>query len=356
LDYRCGIVSNALQMNDGDDVFFIGPVNDEFDSEDFTVSLYFKASDLINTQYLLSKRWEDCRSENVFNVRYSPTANSLNAFVAESPNKAISLTASLNPDRCWYHVVVWRQGPEVRLYIDGELIDSRRTTSRIELTNPGNLMLGSSDCKSPNERNFSGLIDEFRVYNRALRGFEIDELYLAPDQIETPNALIFEGESVDIELSSTCASSFQWFPITGVDNPSSPNPTITPLSPGLSFYTVQFRDTITSCVALDSIEINVIDPDDLDCNNIFLPNAFTPNNDGLNDEFGISNPFAIPQLISFEIYNRSGERLFVTDDPFATWDGNYDGQEINSSVLKYVIRYVCKGEELFITGSTNLMR
>jgi gliding motility-associated-like protein len=116
------------------------------------------------------------------------------------------------------------------------------------------------------------------------------------------------------------------------------------------------QDDITGCTARDSIEINVIDPSQLNCNEVFLPNAFTPNGDGLNDVYGISNPYAIPELITFEIFDRWGERVFATRDAFQTWDGAYRGQEVNSGVFLYKVRYLCQGEEIVLTGSITLMR
>lgn len=356
LEYSCGVVGSALFLDGrNDEVIFSDPFRRELNDEDFTISLYFKSRGGNNTQYILSKRWGDCRTDNVFDLRYQPFTNSLNLVFAESTAKQISFIHELNPDQCWYHVVVWRRGPEVRLYVNGVEVNSRKTTSRIDLTNPDSLILGGSNCLGINESRFSGLIDEFRIYNRALNDTEIGELYDAPDQILTSDTLIFEGESVDIQLSSTCAQSFFWNPTTGVFNFFQAEPTITPQSAGVSTFNVSLEDEF-DCIARDSIQITVVDPDDLDCDQIFLPNAFTPNGDGLNDAYGISNPFALQQLISFEIYDRWGERVFFTTNPFDKWDGNFKGQEMNSGVLLYKVRYICRGAERVITGGITMMR
>ncbi len=56
----------------------------------------------------------------------------------------------------------------------------------------------------------------------------------------------------------------------------------------------------------------------------FMPNSFTPNNDGLNDKFKptISQPLAAYQLT---IYNRYGQTIFTTTDQYKAWDGTFKG-------------------------------
>ena len=357
LDFGCG-VDDAAAIFDGtnDEIVIAGSVDDEFTTTDFTISLYFKPSIGGTTQYLISKRWADCRSDNVFYLRYQPFSNALNLYLAETTNKSISIIQELNPDRCWQHVVIWRSGPEVRLYVNGELARSRRTTSRLDLTNQDSLIIGGSTCRSPNETRFNGQMDELRFYNRALNDSEIRELFFPVDEILTSDTLIFLGETVRINLSSSCAGVFDWTPPADVTNFFEPEPFITPTSPGQQLYFLEMQDDITGCVARDSIEITVVDPSQLDCNEVFLPNAFTPNGDGLNDNYGISNPYSIPELITFEIFDRWGERVFATVDAFRQWDGSYRGQEVNSGVFMYKVRYLCQGEEIVLTGSITMMR
>jgi len=69
----------------------------------------------------------------------------------------------------------------------------------------------------------------------------------------------------------------------------------------------------------------------------FIPSAFTPNGDGLNDIFR-------PTLINFEdyrlvIYNRWGEKIFESDDSDFGWDGTYKGAAVQNGVYSFVMRY-----------------
>ncbi|MCB0549792.1 MAG: gliding motility-associated C-terminal domain-containing protein [Phaeodactylibacter sp.] len=358
--FTCGAERDALFLDGQDDevVILSGPVNDEFDDEDVTVSLYIKPAGGDGTQYVLSKRSPSCFGGNEFYIRYVPSSRTVNAVLLETPDKSVFLSHQLKNTACWQHIAVVREGGRARLYINGERVQLLTTANRLDIFNDGNLTIGNSDCKTATEKPFRGLVDELRVYNRALDDKEIRELYFAPDQIQSETAVInvFLGESVDIELTNTCATSFTWTPADGVSDPTIADPAITPKEKGEILYTVALADTITSCVARDSILIDVIDPDDLDCNAIFLPNAFTPNGDGLNETYGISNPYSVQELLSFDIIDRWGNKVFSTTDPFERWDGFYRGKAVNSGVMRYQLNFICEGEEQVLTGNVSILR
>ena len=56
---------------------------------------------------------------------------------------------------------------------------------------------------------------------------------------------------------------------------------------------------------------------------VYIPNAFTPNGDGVNEGFRTVFDYSSVKDFLLEIYNRWGERVFVSDDPEEYWDGNY---------------------------------
>ena len=111
------------------------------------------------------------------------------------------------------------------------------------------------------------------------------------------------------------------------------------------------------CQAYDSIRVRVIDPDTLDCSKIFVPNAFTPKStQNLNDIFGISNPFAVRNFISFEVFDRWGGRVFNAADQFETWDGTVRGQPVNPGTFLYRLRFRCNGKEEVRTGNVTVLK
>jgi gliding motility-associated-like protein len=68
---------------------------------------------------------------------------------------------------------------------------------------------------------------------------------------------------------------------------------------------------------------------------VHIPDAFTPNQDGVNESF---KPVLVnTQNFSMEIYNRWGERIFVTTDPNEGWDGTYQGKACDDGVYVYQI-------------------
>ena len=70
---------------------------------------------------------------------------------------------------------------------------------------------------------------------------------------------------------------------------------------------------------------------------VYVPNAFTPNNDNLNDGFGVKG-IAINEF-SIEIYNRWGEKLYQSNDINEKWVPNYMGNQIQEGIYLYLINY-----------------
>jgi gliding motility-associated-like protein len=68
---------------------------------------------------------------------------------------------------------------------------------------------------------------------------------------------------------------------------------------------------------------------------IFVPNAFTPNNDGKNDVFKIQG-FSITN-VKMEVYNRWGEKLFSDSDVEISWDGKYSNLETPEGIYVVVL-------------------
>ena len=89
----------------------------------------------------------------------------------------------------------------------------------------------------------------------------------------------------------------------------------------------------TQCISIDSV---FVERDFLPCTkeNIYIPNAFTPNGDGLNDTY---KPIliGIGEITYFSIYNRWGELVYETSDPSIGWDGTESSNE--QEVGNYVV-------------------
>jgi gliding motility-associated-like protein len=89
---------------------------------------------------------------------------------------------------------------------------------------------------------------------------------------------------------------------------------------------------------------------------IFIPSAFTPNNDGKNDVF---KPFMSIQLklVSFSIYNRWGERIFTTREYNKGWDGKLNDQVQPADVYIWIIKVVDRHKKITeMKGTVALIR
>ena len=90
VDYVCGPLNEAIRFSGNASlVNIIGAVNSEFDTEDFTVSFYFKVGNDKGIQYLLSKKRKDCLVDNSLVVRFRPLTGNLNVALTEGINKQV---------------------------------------------------------------------------------------------------------------------------------------------------------------------------------------------------------------------------------------------------------------------------
>ena len=71
---------------------------------------------------------------------------------------------------------------------------------------------------------------------------------------------------------------------------------------------------------------------------LYVPNAFTPNNDGINDKFYPLTGCSFEHY-EFLIYNKWGELIFKTTNQTDKWDGKFKGEDCSSDVYVYLITY-----------------
>jgi gliding motility-associated-like protein len=83
----------------------------------------------------------------------------------------------------------------------------------------------------------------------------------------------------------------------------------------------------------------------------YVPNAFTPNNDGRND---VIKPFLTGQKAfkKFSIYNRFGNLIFTTSKNSTGWDGTYKGLPQNPAIYIWVLEYIDKNDRLITQKGT----
>ncbi|MFL5764854.1 MAG: PKD domain-containing protein [Bacteroidia bacterium] len=162
---------------------------------------------------------------------------------------------------------------------------------------------------------------------------------------------IFEGSSTVIHAITDTTLTILWNPANTLSNASSYNPTASPSA--TTTYTVTIIDS-TGCPRTATITIYV---KSTKCNpaDVFVPNAFTPNNDGENDILYVRGNMI--SNLYFAVYNRWGQLVFETTDQHVGWDGTYNGMKADPAVFAWYLRAKCyNGDELKKQGNTTLIR
>ena len=115
--------------------------------------------------------------------------------------------------------------------------------------------------------------------------------------------------------------------------------TATAINLAAGLYTVTVTDN-NGCSASTSVQIT--EPPQGSCGDVFFPNAFTPNGDALNPDFGALGNVAAIRNYLLHIYNRYGELVFYTRNPFVRWNGLYKGKQLSGSYV-WVASFIYKG-------------
>lgn len=351
----CGLRDSSFRFDGVDDaLYFVGPFADVFTTSDFTVSFYMKPPDsnVNGTQLIMSKQG-NCSTYRAFWVRYSPKTHKITSGISENDSLLTTVQGELDNGPCWQFVTLTRSNTRYTLYINGKKRDSKVAAARLDLTTTATFKVGEPAC--PLDSWYKGEFDELRFHSKALDEDAIAKYNLRADNILNSDTLIYLGNSFQVNVAAKCAEQFLWSPAAGVSDPTISNPIVTPILTTEYIVSIDYGNGV--CLAYDTIRVNVIDPDTLDCNKIFIPNAFTPSrSSGRNDVFGISNPFSVNDFISLEVFDRWGGRVFDAKDQFETWDGTVSGTPANPGMFLYRLRYKCQGIEKVKAGNLTLLR
>lgn len=158
-------------------------------------------------------------------------------------------------------------------------------------------------------------------------------------------------QTIQLNVLTNAQLSYNWLPSSQVSNDTIRNPSS--IITSTTLFTVNVRDN-NNCRSSDTVLVRLID----ECKEefIYVPSAFSPNGDGINDCFSIISP---PKLSDFSmlIFNRWGEKVFEAKDEFTCWDGTFKGTPAQSDAHIYVISFTCyNGKKLMKKGTVTIMR
>jgi gliding motility-associated-like protein len=105
------------------------------------------------------------------------------------------------------------------------------------------------------------------------------------------------------------------------------------------------------CEGLDTVKVT------LDCSELFFPSAFTPNLDNINEAFGpLGTQLNFVKNFRMQLYDRFGQLLFTSSDPFQKWNGFYKGMPLQSGAFVYTASYTINGRQRFKKGTALLVK
>lgn len=150
------------------------------------------------------------------------------------------------------------------------------------------------------------------------------------------------------DLNFVGFTQYNWTPAYGLNNPQIANPLVN-LDRDIT-YTIEARTAI-GCLATDQVTIKVYRGPD-----IYVPNAFTPNGNALNDVLR-AFPVGITEFRYFRIYDRWGSLVFSTTNPAIGWDGRIKGSAQPVSTFVWVAEGVAyTGKLIQRKGTVTLIK
>ncbi|TAK33133.1 MAG: gliding motility-associated C-terminal domain-containing protein [Saprospiraceae bacterium] len=169
------------------------------------------------------------------------------------------------------------------------------------------------------------------------------------------DATIYLGENIQIqtEIIASTPVSYQWTPEVGLSCTDCPSPVASPIKK--TIYTLSIEDDY-GCRVADAMAINV-----KNLERIYVPNAFSPNEDAINDIFSVYGGPEVLEIVSWRIYDRWGEMVFSAEhllaDGSVGWNGQFKGKDALPGVYAFVLQVVfLDGTHKQITGDITLVR
>jgi gliding motility-associated-like protein len=146
---------------------------------------------------------------------------------------------------------------------------------------------------------------------------------------QIPSGILKIGDVVQLNASSS-ANNYRWSPVSFLSCTNCANPNASPS------VTTQYCLTSDNATCTNSICITVeVDTPCATNETLELPNAFSPNGDGINDEYCLQGWNDCLESFSISIFNRWGEKVFTTTDPSFCWDGKLLGKLCDPAVFTY---------------------
>jgi gliding motility-associated-like protein len=181
-------------------------------------------------------------------------------------------------------------------------------------------------------------------------------------KIATEPQYILQGAVSRMKLiTNGILDSLKWTPDSTLTRPRSDSTGATPSF--TTTYRVKLYYSLKNYMCSQEDSATIFVNRDCQVDSLKIPTAFSPNGDGLNDEFYLKS-FALKTILSFNVYNRWGNKVFSVnnvpaDDKQYYWNGkiNNSGDEVPLGVFVYNISAVCKNDQILnFQGEITVLR
>ncbi len=156
------------------------------------------------------------------------------------------------------------------------------------------------------------------------------------------DTLILTGQSAVLNVITGSPSyTYNWGPPVNLSCTNCPDPIASPTV--TTTYTVTVTDS-NGCSVERQVTVTVESP----CSDFKVPNIFTPNNDGINDDFVVTVPY--PSSYNISVFDRWGKVVYSSSDPTTYWNGELNNSNylVPDGSYYYVIKASC--------GSNNYLK
>lgn len=237
--------------------------------------------------------------------------------------------------------------------------------ARLNITNASTYIwtpsLGLNDPTSPTPVATPLLSTIYRVVGTDDKGCFKDTAYIPVTVYPYPvvnagaDKTIPVGSTIDlIPTYSSDVTSVNWSPTSGIFRSNPPAITVKPNN--TTEYTVEATNP-GGCISRDKVSVMVV----CDNANVYLPNTFSPNGDGVNDMFYLRGS-GLFTVRSFRVFNRWGEMVFEKtlvnpNDISFGWDGKHKGIALPPDVFVYTAEVICNNNTpLIFKGNVALIK
>jgi gliding motility-associated-like protein len=366
---RFGNANSAYDFDGMDDHIEISPARLQMNAFTYSIWIKPKSTPYYNQGLFLFSIGSDHGDQHIlYGDHYSfgrHTGFSHGCYLGIAHNIACSQPAVPPIDK-WYHLVLVRNATDYVLYVDNVMVcsDSHGGQNAFYGTSTVRAMIGARNNYGQATH---ATIDDIHLYNRPLNRDEITALFNEAEEITSTGELLSNKSMICAGKpnaftadSNIPQGTFKWYIDDVVQAGATSKELIYNTPARTRPYPMKVKVEITPEVSCFSqkpltlekkVEVQVCSSPHEEIPRLFVPNAFTPNQDGINDTWNIVTPGQF-ETLELLVYNRWGEVIFHSETSQQPWNGHYKGELVSAGIYNYKI---LSEKKLIKSGSVTVL-